>query len=145
MYQDYLELLQLLNDFKVKYVVIGGYAVLHYTEPRYTKDLDILIEASSANAKKALKSLKKFGAPTDNLTEAELSKPGLIYIFGIPPIRVDMLNKAKGCSFENAWKSREKVKIKNVTVNFISRANLIKLKRASGRPQDLADLESLLK
>ena len=143
MHRDYLELLQCLNDHKVKYLVIGGYAVIRYSEPRYTKDLDIWIEASKANAKKTLKALTEFEAPVDNLTIDELAKPGLIYVFGVPPIRVDILNKAKGSTFKTAWSNREKVDVGGVKANFVSKSVLIKLKKAAGRAQDKADLEKL--
>jgi predicted nucleotidyltransferase len=145
MYQDYLDLLQCLNDNKVKYLVIGGYAVVQYAEPRYTKDLDIWIEASVANAKKLLKALKYFGAPIANLTIEELAIPGLVYVFGIPPVRVDVLNKVSGRSFETAWKSKQIEAIEGIKVNFVSKQDLIILKKAAGRPQDLADIQSLKK
>lgn len=148
MYRDYLELLLCLNDHKVRYLIIGGYAVVQYAEPRYTKDLDIWIEASSTNAKKALKALDAFGAPIDNLTVEDLSKPGLIYVFGIPPVRVDILNKASGCTFTTAWKNKKifplgKIKSKPIKANFIGKKDLIKLKKTAGRVQDLADIEKL--
>lgn len=145
MHQDYLDLLQCLNEKKVKYLVIGGYAVIHYATPRYTKDLDLWIEASAENAKKVLKALSKFGAPIDNLSIQELSKPGLIYVFGIPPIRVDILNGALGCRFLNAWKNKNTVKIESTNVHIISKAELLKLKKKAGRAQDKADIEALKK
>ena len=145
MFQDYLDLLQCLNDNKVKYLIIGGYAVIQYAEPRYTKDLDLWIEASMPNAKKILKALTSFGAPVDNLTIEELAKPGLLFVFGVPPLRVDILNKASGCTFESAWSSRNKIQLDGISANFISKENLIKLKKKANRPQDLADIESLKK
>lgn len=143
MFPDYVELLQCLNASKVKYLIIGGYAVIRYAEPRYTKDLDIWIEASPQNAKRVYSALKEFGAPIDNLTVAELATPGLVYIFGIPPIRVDILNRAKGATFPTAWKSRQKVPLDGTYAYFVDIRNLRKLKRAAGRAQDLADLEAL--
>ena len=145
MYQDYLELLQCLNDNKVKYLIIGGYAVIHYAEPRYTKDLDIWIEASVINAKRTLKALSAFGAPISNLTVDELSIPGLIYVFGVPPLRIDIMNRAKGCKFESAWKARNKVKINAVNTYLVSKNDLIKLKKKANRAQDKADLVALKK
>jgi predicted nucleotidyltransferase len=143
MYQDYLELLQCLNDNKVKYLVIGGYAVIQYAEPRYTKDIDIWIEASVLNAKKLLKALKHFGAPIANLSVEELAVPGLVYVFGIPPVRVDILNRVSGGKFELAWKAKNVVNIDGTKINFVSKSDLIKMKKSAGRPQDLADIVSL--
>lgn len=145
MNQDYLELLQCFAKHRVRYLVIGGYAVIRYTEPRYTKDLDIWIEASSRNAHCVLKALAEFGAPIDNLTVEDLAKPGLIFVFGIPPLRVDLLNKAKGANFAVAWPKKERVGLSGMAVNFVDIATLKRLKAASGRPQDLADLEKLKK
>lgn len=141
--KNYLDLLRLLNEHEVRYLIIGGYAVVHYSEPRYTKDLDIWIDPSLLNAKRVLSALREFGAPIDNLTIKDLSTPGLIYIFGVPPLRVDLLNRPKGATFSQSWKSREKLKLGAVGANFIGLDNLIKLKKAAGRPQDLADLEKL--
>jgi len=141
--RNYLDLLRCLNAAKVKYLLIGGYAVIYYSEPRYTKDLDIWIEASRQNARCALRALRKFGAPVDNLTEQDLAKPGLIYVFGLPPLRVDILNSASGCSFAAAWKTRVRARIDGLNANFVSKANLIRIKKATGRPQDLADLAKL--
>jgi hypothetical protein len=143
MHQDYLELLRSLEKSKVRYLIIGGYAVIQYTEPRYTKDLDIWIEASPSNARNVLRALTIFGAPVDNLTEQELAKPGLVYIFGVPPLRVDLMNQAPGCSFATAWKSRERVSIGKSTFSFVGKQSLIRLKKAAGRPQDKADLVKL--
>jgi len=141
--EDYLDLLRLFGDCKVRYLIIGGYAVIRYAEPRYTKDLDIWIEPSPNNAKRVLKALTMFGAPIDNLSVADLAKPGLLYVFGIPPVRVDILNRVKGETFEAAWASRDKTVLEKVKVYFVDRSTLIKLKKASGRPQDKADLVQL--
>lgn len=143
MNRHYLDLLLCLNEFKVRYLIIGGYAVIRYTEPRYTKDLDIWIEASTSNARRVMTALEKFGAPIDNLTVEELAKPGLIYVFGLPPLRVDFLNKASGCSFDVAWQKREGMDLGELTANVVSIEVLIKLKKAAARPQDLADLAKL--
>jgi len=143
--KNFLELLQLLNEHKVRYLIIGGYAVVHYTEPRYTKDLDIWIECAPKNARNVLKALNEFGAPIDNLSVEELSKPGLIYVFGLPPLRIDILNNPKGAKFQTAWLNREKVLLGRLKGNFIGRKELIKLKKAAGRAQDKADLEKLMR
>lgn len=143
MHQDFLELLRFLNDYKVRYLVIGGYAVIRYSEPRYTKDLDIWVEASKSNATRVLRALSEFGAPIDNLTAEDLATPGLIYVFGIPPVRIDILNKVKGATFETAWKSKETAKVQETKIKFVSKKTLIKIKAATGREQDKADLVSL--
>ncbi len=142
---DYLELLQLLNFHKVRYLIIGGYAVINYTEPRYTKDLDLWIDCSINNAKKTLKALSEFGAPVANLQVDDLAKPGLIYVFGAPPLRVDILNRVSGATFKNAWDNKKVIKLDKVKANFVSLAVLKRLKKSASRPNDLADLEKLNK
>lgn len=143
MNSDFKDLLRLLNVHQVKYLIIGGYAVSYYTEPRYTKDLDLWVEASKINSKRLILSLKKFGAPTDNLVEDDFSKKDTLYIFGIPPNRIDILTGVKGVSFAKAWGEKEMVKLGNIKVPFISKEHLKKLKKKAGRPQDLLDLEKL--
>lgn len=143
MNQDYLDLLRCLADRKVRYLIIGGYAVIRYTEPRYTKDLDIWIDATPLNARRVLQALREFGAPIDNLSVEDLAKPGLLYVFGIPPVRVDILNKVKGAKFSTAWPNKVRVKLPDLSLNFVDISTLKRLKRAAARPQDLADLEKL--
>jgi hypothetical protein len=143
MNSDFRDLLHCLNECKVKYLVIGGYAVSYHAEPRYTKDLDLWVEASPANSKKIHKALQKFGAPTDNLLELDFAKPGTLFVFGLEPNRIDILNRAKGATFANAWKNKVTVKLDKIAIPFISKSDLKKLKRAMGRKQDLLDLENL--
>ena len=142
-YPDFLELLRALRKFKVRYAVIGGYAVGIHSEPRYTKDLDILISSSKDNARATLKALAHFGAPIDNLSEEELSTPGLLYVFGIPPLRVDILNRIKGANADAIIRRSKRIRIEDTSVTVVSIDDLIKLKKLAGRPQDLADLVKL--
>ena len=142
-YPDFLELLRVLRKFKVRYTVIGGYAVGIHSEPRYTKDLDILISSSEENARATLKALAHFGAPVANLSEEELSTPGLLYVFGIPPLRVDILNRIKGVNAETIIRRSKRIKLGDTSVTVVSVDDLIKLKKLAGRPQDLADLAKL--
>ena len=143
MNSDFKDLLRCLSKERVKYLIIGGYAVSYYSEPRYTKDLDIWVEPTKSNSKKVIKALTTFGAPTDNLDEADFSKRGTLFIFGLPPNRVDILTSPKGATFKTAWKNKTVVNLNKLKLNFISIKDLIKLKKATGRPQDKLDLESL--
>lgn len=143
MHSDFVDLLRLLNRHRVRYLVIGGYAYSFHAEPRYTKDLDLWVEASPLNAARLLRALSEFGAPVDNLTKQDLAKPGLLYVFGVPPLRVDVLNRLKRCSFGSMYKRREIFRLRNLKLPVVSRQDLCKLKRAAGRPQDLADLAKL--
>ena len=143
MHSDFLELLQLFEKHKVKYLLIGGYAVGVHADPRATKDLDIWVESSLQNGRNLLKALKLFGAPTENLTENDIKNPGLLYIFGIPPLRVDILNRVGKEVFKNAYKERFLIKIGKTTISVVSKEALVRMKKAAGRPQDKADLKKL--
>ena len=144
MNSDLIELLHFLNACKVRYLIIGGHAVIHYSEPRYTKDLDIWIEASVLNAKRLIRCLTEFGAPVDNLSVDDFAKAGTLFVFGLPPNRVDILNQVKGGSFAAAYKRKSLVQLApKLKVPFVGLNELIKLKRSAGRPQDLIDLGKL--
>ncbi len=144
MYPDFKELLLLLNAHKVKYLVVGGYAVSFHAQPRATKDLDILIKADVANAEAVYAALAKFGAPLDNLTPADFLEKGKFYRMGLPPLMIDILPEISGVDFDAAWKKRIVAEIeKGLQVPFIDAKSLIMSKLATGRPEDLADVEAL--
>jgi hypothetical protein len=143
MSSDLKELLVCLNQHRVRYVIVGGYAVMKYTEPRYTKDVDLLIEASVTNSKRVVAALTAFGAPVSNLSPTEFAAEGTMYFMGVAPMRVDILTRVKGARFVNIYRTSEKGDLFGAKVRFISRANLIKTKKAAGRPQDLLDLANL--
>lgn len=140
---DFSDLLRLFSDKNVRYLVIGGYAFIQYAEPRYTKDLDLWISTDAENAAAVYSALKEFGAPLIDLTEDDFAEDGYFYQMGVPPVRVDVLMGIPGLEFESAWRDRVEVDFGELTVNFISREDLIAAKRASGRAQDLIDAETL--
>jgi hypothetical protein len=140
---DFSDLLRIFNARNVRYLVIGGYAVIQYAEPRYTKDLDVWISTDSENAKTVFAALREFGAPLTNLTYKDFSEEGYFFQMGVPPIRVDVLMGIPGLEFEKAWKNRVEVDFDGLPVLFISKPDLIAAKRASSRPQDLIDADSL--
>ena len=140
---DFKELLNLFKKHNVRYLIIGGYAVMRYTEPRFTKDLDLLVAVDEENAQAVYSALKEFGAPLQNLSPEDFAEEGYFYQMGSPPLRVDVLMSIPGVSFVEAWQNRETVKVAEAEMQFISKDDLIKAKRASGRPQDLLDLENL--
>ena len=100
---DFLDLLRAFAACEVRAMIVGGYAVALHGRPRATKDLDLWIEASPANAPRVLEALREFGAPLAGLQAADLSRPGLGLQFGQPPLRVDVLTKIDGVAFEDAW------------------------------------------
>jgi hypothetical protein len=136
---DFSELLKIFRNNGVKYLVIGGYAVIQHAEPRFTKDLDLWVSTDSDNAKAVYQSLSEFGAPLEGMTEADFAEDGYFYQMGRPPVRVDILMGIPGLTFATAWERREEVLFDDVPVMFISKPDLITVKKASGRPQDLLD------
>ena len=142
---DFKELLSLLEKHKVRYLVVGGYAVMKYTEPRFTKDLDIWISTDKENSKAVYVALQECGAPLKGLAPADFSKEGYFYQMGNPPFRLDVMMSIPGVTFETAWANRELVQLEGFVVPFISKADLIKSKESSGRPQDLIDAKELKK
>jgi hypothetical protein len=127
----------------VRYLVIGGYAVALHGYPRYTKDIDVWLEISPENAVKIVKALEQFGFGSLGLQANDFLVPDQIIQLGYPPNRIDLLATPAGVNFENCYASRVQVVIDNITVNFIDLDNLKKNKKATGRLQDLADLENL--
>ena len=148
MLSDYTELLSILNAHRVKYLVIGAYAVAIHAQPRATKDLDILVEADPQNAKAVFAALAEFGAPLQGLTSADFAEPGPFFRMGREPVGVDILTAIPGVDFEAAWERRVEDVIDAKTglkAFFISSADLIAAKLAAGRPQDLADVDAIRK
>jgi hypothetical protein len=143
--QHFEELLRLLEENKVEYVIVGGYAVAFHGYPRFTKDIDIFFRNSSDNIKKVIASLIQFGFPESDLPESFFSDTGNIIQFGVSPLRVDIINEIDGVSFNEAFDNSIRGKYGSVEVNFIGRVQLIKNKKESGRPQDLVDAEKLEK
>ena len=139
----YRELLQLLNEFQVEYLIVGGFAVMKYGEPRYTKDLDIWIHNSQQNSSQLVQALTKFGAPLehDGITAQTFTEAQVVYQIGIAPVRIDILTEITGVEFNDAWKKRVKSTFFGVPVHLISLDDLIANKRALGRDSDLKDLK----
>ena len=141
--QDFRELLRLLNSKKIDYLVIGGYAVAFHGYPRATGDMDVWIAISKDNARKTVEALKEFGFDTPELKEELFLKKGKNIRMGNPPLRVEFLTSIDGVEFGKCYKNKETVKIDDIEINFISLKDLKKNKKASGRHQDLADIENL--
>ena len=141
--QDFREFFQSLNDHNVRYLVIGGYAVAFHGHPRYTKDIDVWIEADKTNAEKLIDALRAFGFGSLGLDAEDFLDPDDIIQLGYPPNRIDLLTALKGVDFDTCYASRVVVEIQDTSVHFIDLENLKKNKRATGRLQDVADLEQL--
>jgi|SRR5579863_3695797 len=143
---DFKELLRAFNEEQAEYLIIGGYAVMKYTEPRFTKDLDVWVRNSPQNAAKVHRALTEFGAPLqkDGLTPADFASDDMTYQIGVEPVRIDILTHISGIQFADAWQNRVAGTFFEVPVYFISLRDLIVNKRAAGRTGDLEQLEPLL-
>ena len=142
--KDYEELLRLFNRHRVKYCVVGAFAVAYYAVPRYTKDMDILVEPSIENGKRILNALREFGFGTLKLSINDFNKEGKIIQLGYEPVRIDIVTSIDGCAFDEVWKNIKKGQYGSEHACFIGLNELIKNKQAAGRKQDKADLDILL-
>jgi hypothetical protein len=140
---DFRDLFAELNDAGVEYLLVGGYALAFHAVPRFTKDLDVWVNATQANAARVHSALARFGAPLEQLRPSDLERPGIVFQIGIPPNRIDVLTAIDGVEFAEAWPERLTTAYGGQSVPVISRRHLIANKRASGRPQDLVDAELL--
>lgn len=140
---DFEDLLHAFNAEAVKYLVVGAYAVAVHSRPRATGDIDLWVEATAENSSRVFRALTTFGAPMDTLDERTFADDDLIFQIGVPPRRIDVMSGIDGISFADAWPNRVASSIGMAPVNVLGRDDLLENKRASGRPKDLADVESL--
>jgi len=140
---DFSEFLRSLEDNRVRYLVIGGYAVGHYGYPRATVDLDVWIEVSDENAGQVVRALEQFGMTTPDLAPSLFLTKGNIIRMGVPPLRIEIHTAISGVEFDACFERRERADVHGTTVNVIAFADLKANKRASGRHRDLEDLEHL--
>ncbi len=141
---DFLDLLRALLAADARFMIVGAYAVGVHGRPRATKDLDVWVEASDTNAPKVMAALHEFGAPLMGLTEADLRQPGTGLQIGVEPGRIDVLTAISGVHFADAWPSTVQADFgEGVQCPVIGLSALLQNKRASARPQDLADVAAL--
>lgn len=143
MNRDYRDLLSGFAAAGVEFLVVGAHALAAYGHVRATKDLDVWVRPDPRNAERAWAALAEFGAPLEDLTREDLATPGTTFQIGVPPLRIDILTAIDGVEFDEAWNERGRVELIGVDVPVLSRRHLIANKRASGRLQDLADIERL--
>ena len=143
MNSDFSDLLSTFTAHGVEYLVVGAQALAAHGHVRATKDLDVWVRPSRDNAPRVLRALASFGAPLHDLSEEDLAQPGLIFQIGVAPVRIDVITAIDGVEFADAWADRVEAKLAGISVPVLSRRQLIANKKASGRLQDLADVERL--
>ena len=141
--QDFKELLSAFNAHAVEFLVVGAHALAAHGHVRATKDLDVWVKTDSTNARRIIAALHAFGAPTHNVNESDFSAPEITFQIGVEPVRIDIITTVDGLDFEGAWKNRIAAEYGGEKVYVLSKEDLITNKRASGRPQDLADIAAL--
>jgi hypothetical protein len=140
---DFRDLFFELNAAEARYLVVGAYAVTFHGRPRYTKDLDILVDPTPENAARVYKALASYGAPLKDVTVKDLATPGIVYQMGVEPSRIDVITEIEAVVFGPAWERRVESVYGDCPIHMLSKADLITNKRAVGRPQDLVDAREL--
>lgn len=143
---DFKELLSAFNARRVKYLIVGGYAVALHAQPRATKDLDLFVQPDSANAQAIFAALAEFGAPLEGLSPEDFIDPDSFFRMGTAPQMAEIIPRISGVDFDQAWERRVEAvidKSSGLKANFISVGDLMTNKVAAGRPQDIADLEAV--
>ncbi len=144
LFQDFKDFIALCNQYELRYLVIGGFAVSIHGYPRGTKDLDICIEASLGNAEKISKVIKDFGMASLGLTPQDFLTKGMFTQLGREPVRIDIMVEIDGVSFDEAWENKRTVNYdEEIKIHFIGYHELLRLKLLASRPQDIADIAKL--
>ncbi len=141
--RDFKEFLKLLNAHHVEYLLIGGYAVNYHGYPRATADMDIWIAVHPANADRVVTALREFGFDLPDLSPELFLRDWQIVRLGVPPVQIEISTTISGVEFAECYTKRVEDTLDEVPVSLISLEHLRRNKKASGRHQDLADLEHL--
>ena len=140
---DFVDLLRAFGAADVRFLLVGAYALAIHGRPRATGDLDLWIDATPDNARRVMRALQEFGAPMQEITEADFASPGVTYQIGVPPGRIDILTELTGITFAEAWPGRLRRPFGEVEVDVIGLDAFIRNKRATGRAKDLGDIEGM--
>ena len=144
--RDYKEMLSLLLDRQVEFLVIGAYSLAAHGIPRSTGDIDIWVNPTTENAQRVYSALAEFGAPLEGISPDDFEQPGIVFQIGIAPCRIDILTRISGdIDFSEAYSRRFEVSVEDVVFPVLSRQDLVTNKTATGRKKDLLDVELLLK
>jgi hypothetical protein len=137
---DFKDMLSCLKDEGVEFIIVGAYALAAHGFPRATGDIDIWVKDSPENARKILRALAKFGAPTSDLTDKDFTAQETVFQIGVEPSRIDILTGIDGVEFEQAWHNKVGVAIDDLEIFVLSKADMLKNKLAAGRDKDQGDI-----
>jgi hypothetical protein len=138
--RDFIDILSAFSDEKVEYMVAGGYAIAFHGYVRGTGDIDLWIRISDSNPERVWAALQTFGAPLFDLKIEDLTSPGMVFQMGLPPNRIDIINKVDGLEFEDVWASRTFIEIQGLSIPIVGKPELLINKRTMNRPKDIADI-----
>ena len=140
---DFRDLLALLNEHKVEYIIVGAYALAFHGAPRFTGDIDVFVRPDHENANRVLQALAQFGFRSPDLTVEDFQNPNKVIQLGVPPVRIDLITSITGISWGNAYADKVPGTFGDVPVYYLGREQYIANKRAIGRKKDLAAIEAL--
>lgn len=144
MNSDFKDLSRIFAEEGVEYMIVGAYAVIHYTQPCYTKDIDLSIKPSEENSWRVAKAFFKFGLPLIEVTREDFAKEGLQNVVGVSPCQIDFLTSLPGpFNYESAWASRFSADLDGISVHFLGKNELLAAKKLAARPQDLAAIDEI--
>jgi hypothetical protein len=143
MNQDFVDLLRAFIAHDVRFLIVGAYALAVHGRPRATGGLDVWVDPTAENAPRVMRALAEFGAPLTGVTTADFSHAGVVFQMGLPPRRIDVLTELTGLTFGDAWPTRLLAPFGPLAVGYLGREAFIRNKRATGRTQDLADVEEI--
>ena len=141
--KDFRDLLALLNDHEVQFMIVGGYALAFHGAPRFTGDIDIFIKPDAENSQRVIDALADFGFKSLDLSPNDFQTPNKVIQLGVPPVRIDLITSITGVTWEDADLSKESGSFGDVPVHYIGKTKFIDNKRSTGRKKDLADIEAL--
>ena len=143
MNSDFREILLLFAKHEVKYLIVGGYAAMHYSQPRFTKDLNIWLQPDSANITPIMSAFQEFGMPLIDVCPEDFGREGLQYMVGRSPVLFDFLTSLPGMDFSVCWQTRNTVMDEEFPIFYMDIDSLIKAKKLAARPQDLIDIAEI--
>lgn len=138
--KNFIDMLSALSEVGAEFLVVGAHALSAHGYPRATGDLDLWVRPSRENAERVWSALEKFRAPRQKVTQEDFTRPDTVYQIGLPPQRIDIMTSIDGVEFDEAWESRQTVAVEGMMIGFLGREQLLKNKRATGRPKDLFDV-----
>ncbi len=141
--QDFLDMIASLEEASCRYLIVGAFAMAFYGYVRATGDIDFFVSADTDNSVRVFSALKAFGAPLGDVVAGDFEKEGTVFQIGVPPLRIDIITKIDGVSFDEAYDKRKYIRISGHDVPFISLDHLIRNKKSSGREKDIVDVKEL--